>query len=156
MSSYILVGGGFLGKYILTKLLEKDDATVTVIDKAPPDTFYNHPQTKNFKNDKRLKYFWQSSGDYVNLLQNGVLNGADGIIFTMAIADVPYAEKSPLDTYNTNVINTLQFLELCRAIRFAGRIIVLSSESIYGHQPEDKLPIDESCLPNPANIYGAS
>jgi len=156
MGNYVLVGGGFLGKYIVSNILQKEGDSVTVIDKASPDSFYSHPQIKNFKNDKRLTYFWQSAGDYVSLLQKSVIQNADGVIFTMAIADVPYAEKSPLDTFNTNVINTLQFLELCRAVGFTGRVIVMSSESVYGHQPEDKLPIDETCLPNPANIYGAS
>jgi UDP-glucose 4-epimerase len=157
MVSYVLVGGGFLGKYILRELLAIEDAHITIIDKAQPDIFFGHPMTKNYEKDERVKYLWQSLGDTVNLEKNKVLDNADGgIIFTSAIADVPYAESSPIDTYQTNVINTLQFFEALRAKKYNGRVIIMSSESIYGHQPEDKLPIDENCIPSPANIYGVS
>lgn len=154
---YAIVGGGFLGKYILRALLADSSNEVTVIDKIATSVFFSHPMVAQYRNDPRVKYVWQSAGDIVNLLQRQVLEECDGgIIFTIAVADVPYSNTSPTDTYHVNVMETVRFFEALRAISYKGRVIVMSSESVYGHQPEDKLPIDEQVLPRPANLYGRS
>jgi nucleoside-diphosphate-sugar epimerase len=167
----LLVGAGFLGKYLLTRILEgyeeyanknnvdtsHNKEIVYVIDKQNPDSLYNFPLLEIFNNKGYVKYFWQSMGDTSTLQKDKVAQDIDSVVITSAIADVPYAMKSPIDTYQTNVINTLQLMEYLRVNDFDGKIIHMSSESVYGHQPADKLPMKEDeIIPNPANVYGSS
>lgn len=167
-----IIGCGFLGKYFLTRMLEGLEQCIlnnghklennkgvqhgVIIDKANPDTLYKFPLLENFENKGYTKYYWQSMGDTSTLQKDGFTKQVDDVVITSAIADVPYAMKSPIDTYQTNVINTLQFMEYLRVNDFEGRIINMSSESVLGHQPHDKIPLDENLVPNPANVYGSS
>lgn len=156
-----MVGSGFLGKYLITSLLERGDK-VTVVDKANPDSLWSFPKLRQYQNNPNLKYRWQSSSDAMQLWDDfwsssrGTTIAPDAIVYTAAIADVPYAIKSPIDTYQVNVMNTVSFFEFLRMINYDGRVIMMSSESTYGHQPEDKLPIKEDALPQPVSVYGAS
>lgn len=157
--SYLVLGAGFLGKYIIHDILRADQtSSVTVIDKVNPDAFFSSTQMREFKNNpKRLRYCWQSCKDIVQLLKDGIIQGTrNGIIITQAIADVPYAIRSVMDTFDANVTSPLSFFELLRAVGYNGRIVLMSSESVYGHQPPDKLPMKEDLLPYPTNVYGAS
>lgn len=165
----LLVGAGFLGKYFLTRMFEgyedwqnkNEGAKVpkplaTIIDKQNPDSLYSFPLLENFNNKGYVNYMWQSMGDTSTLQKEKIHEKVDAVVITSAIADVPYALKSPLDTYQTNVMNTLSLMEYLRVNDFEGRIINMSSESVLGHQSEDKLPLNEDLVPNPANIYGTS
>ena len=159
----LVVGSGFLGKYLISSLLDRGDK-VTVVDKANPDSLWSFPKLRNHQNSPNLVYRWQSSSDAMQLLKDfnypqTAYEGIDAIVYTAAIADVPYAIRSPIDTYQVNVMNTVQFFEFLRMMDYGladGRVIMMSSESTYGHQPEDKLPIKEDALPKPVSVYGAS
>src|ERR1041385_225035 len=169
----LVVGGGFLGTYVIEELLKNENNQVIVADKKEPGSFFNHPLLIGRANDKNLMYRWASAGDVLGLKKD-FDDGIDNIVYTSAIADVPYAIESPLDTYTSNVMNTLTFFEFLRRTRFNGRIIMMSSESVLGHQPEEKLHLEvkekadgtttsiakglreDDCIPNPANVYGSS
>ena len=169
----LLVGSGFLGKYFLTRMFEgfeqylaqnpsKEELDrlnvpiATIIDKQNPDTLYKFPLLEKYENEEYSTYLWQSMGDVLTLQQEKIHEKVDAVVITGAIADVPYAMKSPLDTYQTNVMNTLSLMEYLRINDFQGKIIHMSSESVLGHQSTDKLPLNEDLVPNPANIYGTS
>ena len=168
----LLVGSGFLGKYFLTRQfegyeqylrnkykeipIEKEVPLSIILDKANPDTLYKFPLLENYENKGYTEYLWQSMGDTSTLQRKRISERVGAVVITSAIADVPYAMASPLDTYQTNVMNTLSLMEYLRVNDFDGRIIHMSSESVLGHQEEDKLPLNEDLVPNPANIYGTS
>jgi nucleoside-diphosphate-sugar epimerase len=72
-----------------------------------------HPQLVDWQYDqKRFKYIWKSAGDSLSLIDS--INDYDSIIYTAALADVPYYIQNPLDAVQVNVQNTTQFLELLR------------------------------------------
>lgn len=165
----LLVGAGFLGKYLLTRMFEgyeqyqrldksglPGSPLCTIIDKQNPDSLYKFPLLEMYENKGYTKYYWQSMGDVLTLQKNRIAQDIDSVVITGAIADVPYAMASPFDTYQTNVMNTLSLMEYLRVNDFDGRIINMSSESVLGHQESDKLPLKEDLVPNPANVYGAS
>lgn len=139
-------------------LTTDDDSKVIVVDKANPDSLWSFPPLQRYKNSGRITYKWQSMGDRLSLpvdVNSDYL--VDNIVFTSAIADVPYAISSPIDTYNVNVINTLSFYESLREHHFQGRLIMMSSESVYGHHPVEELPLNEDkTMPKPSNVYGSS
>lgn len=164
----LLVGAGFLGKYLLTRQLEGLEQFIEgktrtnpfpltfILDKQNPDSLYKFPLLEKYEGYGYTDYLWQSMGDTSTLQKEKIHEKVDDIVITGAIADVPYAMKSPIDTYQTNVMNTLSFMEYLRVNDFAGKIIMMSSESVLGHQSHDKLPLKEDLVPNPANIYGTS
>lgn len=149
-----IVGLGFLGSYIARDVLSKEDNEVVAIDRLPPYVAKASPVLANFEKDPRFVYKWKSMGDVLDLADE--VNTWDNIIITAAIADVPYALANPADTNTINVSNLVNFLEMLRRKDFDGRVILTSSESVYGHQSYDLLPLKETVTPNPVNIYGAS
>lgn len=84
-----------------------------------------------------------------------------GVVFHLAAqAFVPRAIEAPGETYQTNVIGTANVLAALRAWRDRGkrsvRFVFVSSAEVYGAQPPEAMPIDESRAPNPSNPYAAS
>jgi nucleoside-diphosphate-sugar epimerase len=68
--------------------------------------------------------------------------------YPAALADVPYCINNPLDAIQMNVGKTTQFLELLGGKDYPGRLILVSSESIYGHRPD--VPVHENvAVPHP-------
>ena len=63
------------------------------------------------------------------------------------------AEKDPYDTIQSNVVGTLNLLELAREKKVKG-FILLSSLSVYGFQKT--IPVHESYSLNSTNLYGSS
>ncbi len=83
------------------------------------------------------------------------------IVFHLAAqAFVPRAIEAPQETYQTNVIGTTNVLAALRAWRERSgrnaRLLFVSSAEVYGVQPEEAMPLDESRAPSPANPYAAS
>jgi UDP-glucose 4-epimerase len=79
--------------------------------------------------------------------------GFDGVLHFAALALVGESVSHPGLYYRTNVGGTLNLLE---AMVAAGvpRLVFSSTCAVYG-QPE-KVPMDETTPPSPANAYGAS
>lgn len=165
----VLVGCGFLGKYFLTRLLEGYEEymykkgvepsnrkpVITIVDIDRRLNLYKFPLLDKFQNKNYIDYKWSSSGDTAKLKEEKILEDVDAIVYTAAIADVPFALRNPLMTYQVNVKNTANFMKFVRDSNFNGKFIGLSSESVYGHQNVDKLPLKEDTTkPNPANTYG--
>ena len=70
-------------------------------------------------------------GDTWTLQRKNISDKVDAVVITSAIADVPYAMASPLDTYQTNVMNTLSLMEYLRVNDFSGKIIHMSSSQYW-------------------------
>ena len=178
----LLVGAGFLGTYFLGSYLKNKLNQVVVADTRPQSDLIEHPilegEFKNLQKDQ-FKYVNISAGDPWILLDE-FEKGIDNIVYTAAIANVGFAIRNPKLTMQTNANQLLDFLEFLRRVDFGGHFIIMSSESVLGHQPEEKLHLDtvekmdkdgnptgvtttiphgfreDECIPRPANIYGAT
>jgi GDPmannose 4,6-dehydratase/GDP-4-dehydro-6-deoxy-D-mannose reductase len=64
--------------------------------------------------------------------------------------------EDPTNTFQTNVIGTLNLLEAVRKTNLDPVIQICSSSEIYGQVSEDKIPIKEDTLFYPVNPYGVS
>jgi len=95
----------------------------------------------------RIKYHWQSIQDIRELPY-------EIVVHLSAQADVPFAFSSPNYTAQTNVLGTLNLLEVARKSKELKHFIHMSSESVYGKA--QYLPIDEKHPLQPVNIYGAT
>lgn len=78
----------------------------------------------------------------------------DTVFHLAARTEVRASFHEPLETYRTNVLGTLNVLEVCRE-RKVGGLVVASSDKAYGQHPQPILT--ESCdLHGNADMYSAS
>ena len=149
-----IIGLGFVGKHLAAELLGKSEHNiVTAIDTYEPSGVFSMEKMQRWENDPRFIYLWKSAGDTADLH----LESYDNIIYTAAMADVPFALRNPIYTMNVNVMNTTAFMEMLRTRDYKGRVILLSSEAVYGKQPPEAMPLKEDvAIPNPDNIYAVS
>ena len=80
----------------------------------------------------------------------------DAVIHLAAQSFVPRAIAEPRETYEINVIGTLNLIQALEAARFAGRFLFVSSGDIYGRVEESTLPVNASTCPRPGNPYASS
>ncbi len=85
----------------------------------------------------------------------GIINkirDIDIVYHLAAITSVPFSFENPRETYEVNVLGTLNILELCRSCN--ADKIVFASSYVYG-QPQ-YMPIDEKHPLQPTNPYARS
>lgn len=96
--------------------------------------------------------------DYGNILEQGDLlpkiAQVDGVVHLAAISRVIDGEKNPQLCWKTNVEGTQNVIDLAGALEKKPWVIYASSREVYGDQPI--LPVKESALARPINIYGES
>lgn len=76
----------------------------------------------------------------------------DLVYHLAALMFVPYSLENPRETYEVNVLGTLNILELCRLCGVEK--VVFASSYVYGHP--QYLPVDEEHPLNPTNPYARS
>lgn len=155
MSRILLAGLGFLNNYVANALLSDPSKghEVTAIDTKQPDYAVGAFTMVDPATNPRFKYKWISVGDPWQLRHD--INTFDAIVYTTAIADVPFAIPNGNITRTVNVDYAHTFFEFLRFMDYNGRIIMLGSESSYGHQPDEMLPIREDvAVPRPKDVYG--
>lgn len=146
MTSVIVTGGaGFIGSHTVDELLKLPEVRVIVLD--------------NFRSGSRSNVPECPRVSLVNLdlrkLEDPALSFFDevsGVIHLAAIVSVEEAYMNPRLTIETNVLGTLNALELAR--KLDAKFVYASSVAVYG-EPQ-KIPIDESHPTIPVNIYGLS
>ena len=78
-------------------------------------------------------------------------------IFHLAAESYPMASfSSPHLTLSTNILGTMNLLEIVKKNNLNPMIHVCSSSEIFGRVPKEKLPIDEKCSFHPASPYAIS
>lgn len=82
--------------------------------------------------------------------------GATDVIHLAAQSFVPRAIAQPRETYEINVIGTLNLLEALTITEFRGRFLYISSGDIYGRVDLDDLPVNLATVPRPGNPYASS
>lgn len=80
----------------------------------------------------------------------------DAVIHLAAQSFVPRALAEPRETYEINVIGTLNLIRALEQAGFRGRFLYISSGDIYGRVEESALPVDATTTPHPGNPYASS
>ena len=139
---YIVTGGaGFIGSYIIKKLVARGDS-VTVIDNL------NTGKEKNLESVRNKIVFLKDSVLNMSLLEKETRN-VDGIFHQAALASVQDSFSKRDEYYDVNVKGTENILKLAKKNNF--KVVYASSSSVYGN-PE-QIPIKESDAKNPINPY---
>lgn len=137
MTSKVLVtgGGGFVGRHLLSAIAEGRfgrlrDAVVL-------------PSGLDVRDEEALTDFVAEQRP-------------DAVIHLAAQSFVPRAIENPRETYDINVIGTLNLIQALDAAGFNGRFLFVSSGDVYGRVDESSLPVDASTWPRPGNPYASS
>ena len=139
---YIVTGGaGFIGSYIVKKLVARGDS-VTVID-----NLYTGKE-ENLESVRNKIVFLKDSVLNMSLLEKETRN-VDGIFHQAALASVQDSFSKRDEYYDVNVKGTENILKLAKKNNF--KVVYASSSSVYGN-PE-QIPIKESDAKNPINPY---
>jgi UDP-glucose 4-epimerase len=78
----------------------------------------------------------------------------DAVVHLAAVPSVPRSIADPSGSHDANATGTMKVLEAARATGREPIVIVASSSSVYGANPE--LPKSETMLPMPLSPYAAS
>jgi len=138
----IIVTGhtGFKGSWLFA-WLNKLDAKIIGISKNIP-TQPSHYNTLNFKKNS----FWIDIRDKKKLKKK-ILSFQPDFIFHLAAQSLVFESiKNPIDTWNTNLIGTLNILESLRGYRKKCSVVLVTSDKCYenleinrGYKENDKL-----------------
>ncbi len=153
MRVLVIGAAGFVGSHLIPALLHEGHE-VTVLEVIPPDDARRLRDVL-----PRIHYRWGSILD----IAAPDIAGFDWIINLAALTDVPLAISSPRWCWHQNTDGILAILEALRDLAAGSNhernmpgLVYISSESVYGLVPKEKLPINEETLLNPVNVYGVS
>ncbi|MEK6932733.1 MAG: GDP-mannose 4,6-dehydratase [Nanoarchaeota archaeon] len=147
---FLITGGvGFLGSHICEKYINEDkDNKVVCLDNFSNSNLFNIRALLNNKNFKLV------NGDIRNKdLLEKLMPGVDVVIHLAAQIHVDKSIIDPIETYETNVLGTLNVLEAART-HDAKRILIASTSEVYG--PAKYVPMDEAHPLESPHPYGAS
>ena len=71
-------------------------------------------------------------------------------------AFVPDSDANPRSVYEVNFLGTLTLLEAVRSTGLAPKILIVGSGEVYGHVPEEHLPVKEEYPLRPISPYGVT
>jgi UDP-glucose 4-epimerase len=82
------------------------------------------------------------------------LDGADAVVHLAARPSVPKSISDPVASHRANDLGTVEVLEAIRRATPSPHVLVASSSSVYGSNPQ--LPKHEDLVPRPVSPYAAS
>jgi UDP-glucose 4-epimerase len=144
MRILVLGGSGFLGSHIVDKFLsEKHD--VAVYD-LYPERFRRSPAG--------IKFF---TGDFGNVgaLSELIATGFDSVIHCVSTTTPKSSNESPEFDIQSNVIGTLNLLDICVRHKIGKLVFLSSGGTIYGNIGEAEM-VDEAHPVRPMCSYGVS
>lgn len=126
----ILVTGGFgiLGRSLIKKLIKNKNYKVFLLDRSSSKKKIS---TLGF-NNKNLKIIKGDFKIYKNLYKIIKVNNIDTIFHLGAITQVIDAFKSPVETYQCNIVGTINILEAMRNNNKKINLLYSSSDKAYG------------------------
>jgi UDP-glucose 4-epimerase len=135
-------GAGFIGSYLIPKLLERGDE-VTVFDLAAEPTALTP-----FKN--RIGYVRGDLGSPPDLYRAMLSCRPEGVFHLGAILAGP-CDENPVRGYQVNFGSTQTLLDAAAALK-ARKFFMVSSISVYGRDASE--PVRDDAAKNPELIYG--
>lgn len=141
-------GAGFIGSHLSERCVSKG-YIVVCLDNFLNGSLGNIRALLNYKNFKLV------NGDVrdFNLLEKIVSSGIEVIVHLAAQIHVDRSIIEPHETYETNVLGTLNVLELARRYDVE-KVIFASTSEVYGSA--QYVPMDEKHPLDPQHPYGAS
>lgn len=143
-------GAGFIGSHLVDALLERPSTTVTVLDRL--STGGSRANLEAHDGDPRLRFVLGDVADAE--LIDELVAGAHSVIHAAAESHVDRSIDDPGAFLRTNVIGTQAVLEASR--KHDVRMLMLSTDEVYGPGDPDDGVFDEGSPLRPASPYAAS
>lgn len=139
-------GAGFIGSHLTDKLLSLGHQ-VTVLDNLV------NGKEKNLEEAKQHSTFKFIKGDILDKTTCETATQNIDVVYHLACLGVRHSLHSPFDNHRVNAEGSLNMLEAARNNKIK-RFFYISTSEIYGDIKQ--FPIDESGVPLPKTVYGAS
>jgi UDP-glucose 4-epimerase len=136
-------GGGFLGSAIVDSLLLEGHA-VRVLERP------GIPPHRSFRAGEHLDWIEGDFGHSADLQK--ALQGASAAIHLVCTTRPKSSNEEPIFDVQSNVVSTLQLLQVMRELGVKKLIFASSGGTVYG--PPVHTPIDEDHPTNPTTSYG--
>lgn len=122
---YLVTGGaGFIGSYLVEKLLDMGH-NVTIIDDMSTGTYNN---IKEFKKNKNFNFVLDTILDE-NLIMK-LVSECDQVYHLAAVVGVKNVMENPVETIRTNIIGTENILHCCA--KYNKKVLIASTSEVYG------------------------
>ena len=145
---FVTGGLGFIGSNICRQLADQGKK-VTCFDNLDAKTF----NPKTLQELQKLPNFELIEGNILDRQKlEHELKTPDAIIHLAAISSVDRSIKDPVETIDTNVIGTLNLMEVARN-KGVKRIHYVSTDEVFGHSTNSFFNESSPC--SPRNPYAA-
>lgn len=146
--NYLVTGAaGFIGSHVVDQILERSDVEKVFV----VDFLGDGSNIENLSNDPRVNLIVQ---DLCNLSWKEKLPNIDYILHLAAESHVDRSIKDPMAFIKSNVISTVNVLELAREDR--ARMVHVSTDEVYGHLDLEDDPFTEETCMSPRSPYASS
>jgi len=125
-------GAGFIGSHLVNELVLQKNRVIVVDNLSSGKKENVHPKATFYKTDVRDK----------KISQIFKKENPDIVFHFAAYPIVQKALENPVETFDTNIMGTVNVLEACRAVGRVKAVIIVSSDKAYGKSK--KLPYKET------------
>jgi UDP-glucose 4-epimerase len=139
-------GAGFIGSHLCDELLKRGHR-VTAVDNLV------NGKLENLKGASQLPHFTFENADILDQDRMHALFKDADFVYHLACLGVRHSLHSPFQNHRVNAEGSLVVLEAARK-NAVGKFFYISTSEIYGDIKV--FPIDESGVPFPKTVYGAS
>lgn len=124
----VVTGGtGFIGSNLVAELVDQKARVIVVDIENDPNSLFSIN-----KLEKKALFKKTDIRNEKNLLKIFKEYAPDFIFHLAAITIVPYAYKNPLETFESNLMGTVNVLEAARKVKNLKAVVVASSDKSYG------------------------
>jgi nucleoside-diphosphate-sugar epimerase len=152
----LLGASSHIASHILNKFLDAvPNSHITIADAKDPNIAFLNPALRHYKGTSRVTTVQSSPHDW-EWLEVG-LDSFDTIINASCVHDSIYCHNNPIDSAYRNsmqAVGLMTALQRGRGWKSDGKLIIISSDKVYGHQ--EHLPIPETAPLNPAGIRAST
>jgi len=143
-------GAGFIGSHLVDALLATPDRRVTVLDRLSIGG--SRLNLAQHEGDDRFRFVWGDVGDAQ--IVGPLVEQVDAVIHAAAESHVDRSIEDPRPFFESNVLGTQTVLEAAR--RTATRMLMISTDEVYGPGDPGGGLFDEDHPMRPASPYAAS
>lgn len=145
MRTGITGGAGYIGSFLIKKLIDEGHEVVSIDDESIGDYRY----LRELGYDNKAELLIGDIRDKEKLVK--IWGKCDAVVHLAAFSNLEICNEQPEEAISVNIFGTHQVMEAVKELKIP-RVVFCSSASIYG-EPEN-IPVTEETPLNALNLYG--